>query len=324
MSTFQRHLLRAIVKQQRRVVDFNAPVAVQRAKFESAARLIKPPRNIYLHPAIAGGVLGEWIEPHSVGEGLKPSSTMDAAPIILYLHGGGYMMGSPDTHRAMAARIAIASKARALVLDYRLAPEHPFPGALEDAVAAYRWLLEHKTAPEQIVFAGDSAGGGLALAAQLWLRDAGDPMPASVVCISPLTDMEGTGESVLTRAKADPVLTIKDIVVLRHYLADNDPRSPLLSPLYGDLSGLPPILIHVGNDEILLSDSTRLAERARAAGVDVTLDIYDGMWHTWHFFAPYLPEATQAIAEIGAFVRAHCHQALDRVPLFVTMGAGDC
>ncbi len=298
MSSVQRHLLRFFLKMQRRSVDFNAPVAELRAIFENTGRMIKPPRHIRTQPIIGGGLLGEWIEPHD----------SDTSPTILYLHGGGYAMGSPDTHRVMAARIAIASRARALVLDYRLAPEHPFPAALEDAVAAYRWLLAHGTSPEQIVFAGDSAGGGLALAALLALRDAGDPMPAGVVCLSPLTDMEGTGESVITRAKADPILRLEDSVVFKHYLADHDARSPLLSPLYGDLRGLPPMLIHVGNDEIMLSDSTRLAECARAAGVDVTLDIYEGMWHVWHFFAPYLPEAVQAIGEIGMFVRERCSQ----------------
>jgi acetyl esterase/lipase len=283
---------------QRRNMDFNAPVSAQRAAFEKSGRMIKPPRNIRVHGVVAGGVLGEWVEPAGTRTGT----------VILYLHGGGFMMGSPDTHRALAARVALASHARALVLDYRLAPEHPFPAALEDAVAAYRWLLAQGRAPGQIVFAGDSAGGGLALAALLYLRDAGDPLPAGLVCLSPLTDMEGTGESVVTRAKADPMLTIDDVVVLKHYLAGNDPRSPLLSPLYGDLRGLPPMMIHVGNDEILLSDSTRLSERARDAGVDVSLHIYPDMWHMWHYFAPYLPEAVQAIHEIGAFVQTCCGQ----------------
>ena len=305
MPSLQSYLLRSLVKWQHRAVDFNAPVAEQRRVFENSARMIKPPRQIRAHPVIAAGVLGEWIEP--------PDSR--SAPVILYLHGGGYMMGSPDTHRAMAARIAAASRARALVLDYRLAPEHPFPAALEDAVAAYRWLLEHGTPPERIILAGDSAGGGLALAALLALRDAGDPMPAAAVLISPLTDMEGTGESVRTRAKADPMLTCDDRVVFRHYLAaGNDPRSPFISPLYGNLAGLPPLLIHVGDDEILLSDSTRLAERACSAGTDVTLEVWPRMWHVWHFFAPYLPEANRAIRRIGDFVRG-CTCAEDEVPL---------
>jgi acetyl esterase/lipase len=300
MSSFQSHLLRFFVKMQRRSVDFNAPVSDLHATFERTGRMMKPPQGIRVHPVIAGGVLGEWVE----------SSDMTNAPVILYLHGGGYAMGSPNTHRALAARIALASHARALVLDYRLAPEHPFPAALEDAVAAYRWLLAHGTPPEQIVFAGDSAGGGLALAALLALRDADDPMPAGVVCMSPLTDMEGTGESVITRAKADPFLRLEDRTVFRHYLGNHDPREPLLSPLYGDLRGLPPMLIQVGNDEIMLSDSTRFTERARTAGVDVTLNIYDGMWHVFQYFAPYLPEAVQAIGEIGAFVRARCSQEI--------------
>jgi acetyl esterase/lipase len=304
MPSLQSYALRGFIKLQRRQLDFNAPVAIQRARFEQNARLITPPRKIHRRPVIAGGVLSEWIEPRRT-----PTS-----PIILYLHGGGYIMGSPDSHRALAARIAAASHARALLLDYRLAPEHPFPAALEDAVSAYRWLLEQRIAPAQIVFAGDSAGGGLALAALMRLRDSGDPMPAAAVLMSPLTDMEGTGESIRTRAQADPLLTDDARVIFRHYLADNDPRSPWFSPLYGELYGLPPLLIHVGDDEILLSDSTRLAERARGAGVDVTLDIWDGMWHVWHFFAPYLPEARRAIAEIGMFVQQHSLEAQLRQP----------
>jgi epsilon-lactone hydrolase len=291
MPSIQSHLFRFYLKSQRGI-DANASVSQQRADFEKATGRAKMPKGVSVRAAIVGGVPGEWIEP----------AAMEDESVILYLHGGGYMMGSPKTHRAMVARIAVASRARALLLDYRLAPEHPFPTAIEDAVAAYHALLDQGIAPEQIVFAGDSAGGGLVLAALLWLRDAGDPMPRAAVCISPFADFALLGESIITRAKADPYVKLEHWSVVKHCLGDNDPYSPLLSPLYGDLRGLPSLLIHVGNDEILLSDSTRLAERARDAGVDATLEVWPGMWHVWHFFAPILPEAQQAIDRIGSFV----------------------
>jgi acetyl esterase/lipase len=188
-------------------------------------------------------------------------------------------------------------------VDYRLAPEHPFPAALEDCLAAYRWLLGTGISPLDIVIAGDSAGGNLTLTTLLSLRDAGDPLPAAAVCIAPMTDLEGTGESF--RTKDDPALTAEfALKVARHYAGDHDLRLPLLSPYHGDLRGLPPLLIQVGGDEILLSDATRLADDARAAGVEVHLAVWPKMWHVWHVFAPSLPEARRAIDDIGAFIRS--------------------
>jgi acetyl esterase/lipase len=222
---------------------------------------------------------------------------------MLYLHGGGYAVGSLDSHRGVAARLSQACQMEVLLLDYRLAPEHPFPAALDDAVAAYCWLLQNGLLPQRLVIAGDSAGGGLTLATLLSLREWGSPLPAAAVCISPLTDIEGTGESFVSKATADPWLTPESISILRHYVGTNNPRLPLLSPIYADLCGLPPLLIHVGSDEILLSDSTRLAEQAGATGVEVKLKVWPEMWHVFHCFAPYLPEARQAIEEVGAFVR---------------------
>jgi acetyl esterase/lipase len=300
MPSIQSHILRFYLRSQRGI-DANASVSQQRADFERAAGSAKMPKGVSVRAAVVGGVLGEWIVP----------AEMDDESVILYLHGGGYMMGSPKTHQALVARIASASHARALLLDYRLAPEHPFPAAIEDAAAAYHALLDQGTAPEQIVFAGDSAGGGLVMAALLWLRDAGDPLPRAAVCISPFADFTLAGESLITRAKADPYVKREHWSVVKHYLGDNDPYSPLLSPLYGDLRGLPPLLIHVGNDEILLSDSTRLAECAQDAGVDVTLEVWPGMWHVWHFFAPLLPEAQQAIEKIGSFVRENKRESVN-------------
>jgi acetyl esterase/lipase len=241
------------------------------------------------------GVPAEWIVPPGVA----------ADRVILYLHGGGYVSGSINTHRAMVARIARASDARALAIDYRLAPEHPFRAGLDDSIAAYRWLLSQGYRPSRIVVAGDSAGGGLTLALLAALRDAGEPMPAAAVPISPWTDLEGTGESVRTKAAKDPMVQFEDLSSMAKLYATNaDLRNPLASPLYADFRGFPPLLIQVGDAEILLDDATRVAERAKSADVQVELEVWDDMVHVWHVFAKILPEGQQAIDKIGKFVIA--------------------
>jgi acetyl esterase/lipase len=246
-------------------------------------------------PVNAGGVPAEWI---------SAAGAVDDR-VILYVHGGGYVMGSIATHRETIARLSKASKARALALDYRLAPEHPFPAAVDDAVAAYRWLLSQNIKPSRIVVAGDSAGGGLTLATLVALRDAKVPLPAAGVCISPWTDMEGTGASMSTRAKADPVVQKQGLLGMAQlYLGGKDPKSPLAAPLHANLEGLPPLFIQVGDAETLLDDSTRVAEKAKRAGVKVDLEIWPEMPHVWHLFAPFLPEGQQAIDKIGQFVQA--------------------
>ncbi len=226
------------------------------------------------------------------------------------------MMGSCATERDLAARIARASAARVLSLDYRLAPEHPFPAMLEDAVGAYRWLLGQGFAPHCTALAGTSAGGGLCVSLLLALRDAGDPLPAAAVLISPGVDAAMTGESMRTRVKADPMLDPERVRVwVQMIAAGQDLRHPLLSPLYADLHGLPPLLIHVGTDEILLSDLERLAERAMAAGVDVTLEVWEHMWHAWHFSAARgVPESQQAIDRLGLFLRVYLGRAAPAFP----------
>jgi acetyl esterase/lipase len=246
-------------------------------------------------PVNAGGVPAEWI--------VAPGAADDR--VMLYLHGGGYVMGSIATHRELAARLSKASGARVLVIDYRLAPEHPFPAAVDDAVAAYRWLLAQNIQSSRIVVAGDSAGGGLTLATLVALRDAKVPLPAAGVCISPWVDMEGTGASMTTRAKADPVVQKQGLLGMAQlYLGGQDPKSPLAAPLHADLRGLPPLFIQVGDAETLLDDSTRVAEKAKIAGVKVDLEIWPEMPHVWHLFAPFLPEGQQAIEKIGQFVQA--------------------
>jgi acetyl esterase/lipase len=274
------------------------PPSIQemRAGFEMMASLFTVPDGVRSERVDAGGVPAEWIE--------MPGAVPDRC--VLYLHGGGYVMGSIDTHRSLVARIAAATKARCLAIDYRLAPEHPFPAGLDDAVAAYRWLLERGQEPSRLCVAGDSAGGGLTLAALLALRDAGGPLPAAGVCLSPWTDLEGTGASATDPAVGDPMITVEGLRDTgRDYLGGADPRHPLAAPLHADYRGLPPLLIQVGTREVLLDDSTRVAAKAKAAGVDVTLERGEGLIHVWQFFGAEVPESQAAIARIGEFVAKH-------------------
>lgn len=266
-----------------------------RAGFETITQALQVKDDTKRDKTTANGVPGEWI---------TNGGSTDATTIY-YLHGGGYSLGSVNTHATMISQIARASKARAFAIDYRLAPEHPFPAALDDALAGYRWLLAQDIDPKSIVIGGDSAGGGLAAATLVALRDASDPLPGAAVLLSPWTDLAGTGESQKTRADLDPMIPAFEGVspVAEWYAGDRPVTDPLVSPLYADLSGLPPVLIHVGDHEVLLSDSTRFADKAKAAGVDVTLKVWGEMIHVFQFF-PMLPEGQQAIAEIGEWMRS--------------------
>jgi acetyl esterase/lipase len=267
----------------------------RRAQYERAERVFPTPADVGIEHVKAPQRPAEWLRPPGVRD--------DAA--VLYLHGGGYVIGSPRSHRHLAAAIARAAGTRALLLDYRLAPEHPFPAALDDAVAAYQWLLAAGIAPARIVVAGDSAGGGLTVATLLALRERGLPRPAGGVCISPWVDLTFGGASYATRAAADPIVTREGIEEMaKVYVGAGDRKAPLISPLFADLRDLPPLLVHVGNDEVLLDDARGLAENARAAGVDVTLEEWPAMIHVWHWFLPMLDEAERAVGDIGAFVRA--------------------
>ena len=271
----------------------NASLEARRAGMERISERV--PSDVICEKVSANGVDAEWIA--------APGAAADR--VILYFHGGGYVLGSINTHRAMVSRIARASIARALAIDYRLAPEHPFPAAVDDAIASYRWLLAQGYKPHKIVIAGDSAGGGLTLAALLAIRDAKLPMPAGAVPISPWTDLEGTGESVRTRAARDVMVTQENLAgSAKQYYGAHNPKDPLVSPVHADFSGLPPMLIHVGDAEILLDDATRVAKSAKAAGVNVELEVWDDMPHVWHVFAKILPEGQQAIDKIGKFVIA--------------------
>jgi epsilon-lactone hydrolase len=274
----------------------NLSVAKARRGMEAVAGFARPPSNTRVEKAALDGMAAEWVCRNAPHE--------DRA--ILYLHGGGYSICSPRTHRELAAYISGFSGAGVLVPDYRLAPEHPFPCALEDARAAYRWLLEKGLRPDRIAIAGDSAGGGLSLATALSLRDAGEPPPASIACISPWTDLALTGESLTTRAARDPILNLPSLKrSAAGYVGSADPRSPGISPLYADLSGLPPLLVHVGSDEMLYDDSIRLVKKAENDHVDATLQVYDRLWHVFHLYARIMPEARNALADFGSFMARH-------------------
>ncbi len=222
---------------------------------------------------------------------------------VLYFHGGAYTIGSAELLQDFTWRIGAAARACVLYFDYRLAPEHPFPAALEDAMKVYRWLARQFD-PRRIAFVGDSAGGGLALATLYKLRDEGLALPAAAVAVSPWTDLALTGSSLKLNAAADPMLNVAILPALaKAYLGGADPRNHYASPLYGDASGLPPTLIHVGSDEILRDDAVRMAEKLRAAGCDVDIEVWPRMPHAWHLFARILPEGRHAIARIGSFLQ---------------------
>ncbi|HKC06879.1 MAG TPA: alpha/beta hydrolase [Methylomirabilota bacterium] len=270
--------------------------AERRAQYERAEKVFPTPPEVKVERVNAPAVPAEWLRPPSAEPGR----------VVLYLHGGGYVIGSPRSHRHLAAAIAGAAGASALLLDYRLAPEHPYPAAVEDATAAYRWLLDQAIAPERIVIAGDSAGGGLAVATLLALREAQVPLPAGGVCISPWVDLTCGGASYATKAEADPIVKRAGVEQMAQaYLGATSPRDPLASPLFAELRGLPPLLIQVGTDEVLLDDAVQLAARAKAAGVDTTLETHERMIHVWHWFLPMLDEAQTAVDTIGRFVRSH-------------------
>lgn len=269
-------------------------VARMRSDWEAAFSGCTAP--VICETVSAHGVEAEWIVP--------ADAPRDKA--ILYLHGGGFRLGSVNSHRDLIARIADASVCRSLAINYRLAPEHRFPNAIDDTLAAYHWMQDQGFRPDDIVFVGDSAGGNLALAGTLSLRQRGLPLPVAAALMSPWTDLTASGTSYVSRAEADPIHQRKMILALaKNYLGDDgDPNDPLASPLFADLVGLPPLMIQVGDRETVRDDSIRLAEKARAAGVDVELQSWDGMIHVFQMF-PELAEAHRAIDSLAGFLRKH-------------------
>ncbi|ASL43588.1 Monoterpene epsilon-lactone hydrolase [Burkholderia sp. AD24] len=291
------------LRRQFRPETLKPGINVERARALTAKRAWSPrvPRGWRLRELYGAGdtpLRGEWIEP--AGE----SPAAHISPTVLFCHGGGYYFCSPKTHRSIVFGLAVRAKAAVFSLDYRLAPEHRFPAALDDATAAYRQLLADGIAPESIVIAGDSAGGGLALATLVALRDAGDPMPAGALLFSPWTDLAATGASIRSNDGLDPMFSGRAIApAAQLYLGETPATHPHASPVYADLRGLPPLFMMAGSTEVLLDDSRRVADNARAAGVDCEFEVWEKMPHVWPIFAPFIPEANRALDRSAAFVR---------------------
>jgi monoterpene epsilon-lactone hydrolase len=270
-------------------------LAELRARYDGLSNVFPVPAGVTVEKTVLDGTVpGEVLTLASGGAGRT----------VLYLHGGGYAIGSSASHRHLAGAIADAAGATVLVPDYRMGPEHPFPAAVEDAVAAYRGLLADGKSPANIVIAGDSAGGGLTLATMMAAREQGLPMPAAGVLISPWVDLAGTGGTMESLADRDPMVSKAGLAEFAaHYLGEGDRKAPLASPLYGDLTGLPPLLIQVGTDEVLLDDARRIDRLARDHGVTTQYEEWDEMIHVWHFFYPMLREGRDAIGKLGEFIQ---------------------
>ncbi len=269
-------------------------IGYSRAAYEKLAVLLGGAPDAKCEKVDADGVPAEWVAAPGI----------DSQRAVLYLHGGGYAIGSINTHRRLAYDISAASSARVLLIDYRLAPEHPFPAAVDDAAKAWRWLLQQGFTSDRLAIAGNSAGGGLTIATLVNLRDRKLGLPACAVAISPWIDLEGQGASITTRAAQDPMVQKAGLLWMAGlYLAGKDPRTPLAAPLHADLTGLPPVLVQVGTAETLLDDATRLAEKLYRAGGDVRLAVWPDMLHVFPFFAPILSEGRDGCREIGQFIR---------------------
>jgi acetyl esterase/lipase len=291
MNSRRSHLIRLFLRVQK-LVQRNASIEFVRRLSRWTERLYSVPKDVRLEKITRNEQAYEWLIPKNI----------NSEYVIFYIH-GGFVFPLYNPTRYIAAYLARIADMRVLLVDFRIAPEHPFPAALEDCVSAYRWLIsECNVLPEQVVFVGESAGGNLVMATMLSLRDAGDPLPSAEVLICPVLDFEGGG----TFFSQDDPMVDADFVMrqLNAYKGNADPRDPLLSPLYANLRGLPPLLIQIGSEEILRSGAEKLALRAKHAGVSTILEIWPGMWHFWHLFVPFLPEAQEAMEAVKVFLNS--------------------
>ncbi len=290
MPSIQSKIVKTIIKINR-YSWAKGSIEKQRSKQEKAGYKFRVLKQIYFEPVKINGLATEWI---------KTDNAMDG--VVLYLHGGAFALGSINVYRELLARFAISTGLNILAINYRLAPEHPFPAALEDAVCAYDWLLMQGFDPARILIAGDSAGGGLTLSTLVALRDAGKPLSAGAVCLSPWVDLTLSSQSIQSNASTDPILNRNILTTFaEHYAGDYDMSNPLISPLYANLEGLPPLLIHVGTDEILYDEAVLFANKAQAAGVDVTLVTWEGMFHVFQM-VPFLPETKMSLAHMAEVI----------------------
>jgi epsilon-lactone hydrolase len=288
-ARFWRALLRVIIKGQRLSLAQKREQQTKNARFMN-----RLPAGVTVMRTHANGIPAAWVRPENAL----------AEKVILYLHGGGYVLGGLESHQMLCSALAKQASVTLLLPEYRLAPENPFPASLEDASQTYAWLLDQNYKPENIFIAGDSAGGGLAVATALRLRESGLPLPAALICLSPWFDLTLQGQTHQTQADAEVLLRTDELQEWAgFYAAGHDRSNPLISPVYADLRGLPRLFIQVGSDEILLDDARRLAEKAKSDGVDVILNIWDGMWHVWHSLGEFMPESRQAFQEISTFIQ---------------------
>ncbi|MEO1201950.1 MAG: alpha/beta hydrolase [Pseudomonadota bacterium] len=294
-SSLPARIVRAVTSVYFDLIDAErVNVGRSRRRLDTLGRLIPPARGVEISKAPMAGLSVEWLIP--------AGATGDK--VLLYLHGGAYVLGSAHSHRHMVSYLARAGNVAALMPEYRLAPEHPFPAAIEDAVRVFDALLADGYAPDNILIGGDSAGGGLAVATMLKLKEEGKPMPGAAFLLSPWLDLSASGETMQSRADHDPWFNAADIpIVARYYCGDEDVTDPLVSPVYADVAGLPPVHIQVGNDEILLSDATRLADKLKDAGGEVDIEVFDEMWHVFQAFLLVVPESREAIDRLGRAIR---------------------
>ncbi|WP_250657219.1 alpha/beta hydrolase [Alkalimarinus coralli] len=279
------------------ILNADIPVTTQRKRLNRLLGVVPMPLGVKSRPLQIRDIPALWIDVNAKNH-----------RVILFLHGGAYNIGSIDTHKEYAARLGRSANANVLLIDYRLAPEHPFPAGLEDAEAAYQWLLIQGYRGENITISGDSAGGGLALSTAMRLRDEGVELPACLCLMSPWTDLTMSGDSVRDNAKTDIMLNAQWTRQLAHNYAGPDGlANPLASPLFGQFKGLPPMLTHAADDEILLSDAVRVTDKAKDAGVDASLEVYRHVWHIWHAHAGVMPESKQAMEKMGHFIQRHAN-----------------
>lgn len=295
MASFESSVLKFWLKRQNIFGSGKYTPATLRKRMSQATARLAPHPSVKLKLMHIGKLRGEWLIP--------PKAPDDC--VMLYFHGGGWLMGSARSYRSLVSHLAFNSGIRALSINFRLAPEHPYPEGLEDCIAAYQWLLDNGFPPHKIVLVGDSSGANLALAVMLAAKASGTPLPAGCVALSPITDLTLSGDTVRTHYHRDPILsTIRSRRLIADYVTDHDPRDPLISPLYGDLHGLPPLLIHVGDRELLLDDARQFGKKAQEAGVKVELVVWPQMFHNFQMFVELMPEARQAVGQVARFIRA--------------------
>lgn len=304
MASIRAFIVRQISRQYMKKVNPGRDVHEMRRSFEARTGMLPTAHGVTVQKESIDGIDCEWHVPQGCED----------APLIYYLHGGAYMMGSPATHRRLVSYIARKSGMRAVLPDYRLAPENRYPAALEDSLRVWHALVKGGLNPADIAIAGDSAGGNLTMATLLSLRDSGETLPAACVLLSPWLDLAGVGESQHTRSSYDPWFKPEYLpAIASRFCADDEIRSPIVSPVFADASGLPPTLIQVGDHEILLSDSTRMADNIKAADGRVELHIWPDMWHVFQFFIGQMPESKRAIDDIAQFLRSEF--SVDRVDM---------